>query len=65
MLSYVILPYTVNIDIRNSIGSIKVYHLRRLRTNICDSTVRRKHVHTKLDTLNYNSKPCPRARTIF
>ena len=34
MLSYFILPYTVHIDIRNLIGSEKVYHLRRLRTNI-------------------------------
>ena len=55
MLSYVILPYTVHIDIRNLIGSLNVYHLRRLRTNICDSKVRRKNVYTKLDTLYYNS----------
>ena len=55
MLSYVILPYTVHIYIRNLIESVKAYHLRRLRTNTCDSIVRRKNIHTKLDTLYYNS----------
>ena len=58
MLSYFILPYTVHIDIRNLIGSEKLYHLRRLRTNICDSKVRRKNVYTKINTLYYNSMFC-------
>ena len=55
MLSYFILPYTVHIDVRNLICSVKVCHLRRLRINICDSKVRRKNVYTKIDTLHYNS----------
>ena len=55
MLSYVILPHALHIHTRNLISCVKVYHLRKLRTNICDSTVRRKHIHTKLDTLYYST----------